>query len=79
MASNFRGDWAFLSNFYECKIVYEGYTFNNAESAFQAQKCLTDEEKWEFAYLSAAKAKRKDKFSFSVSSPPQITKKGILP
>lgn len=46
MASNFRGDWAFLSNFYECKIVYEGYTFNNAESAFQAQKCISEVDKF---------------------------------
>ena len=46
MASNSRGDWAFLSNFYECKIVYEGYMFNNVESAFQAQKCISEVDKF---------------------------------
>ena len=46
-------------NLYEAGIDYNGIHYLNNEAAFQAQKCLTDEEKWEFAYLSAAKAKRK--------------------
>lgn len=46
MVNSFRGDWAFLSNFYECKIVYEGYVFNNVESAFQAQKCISEVDKF---------------------------------
>ena len=57
--TSFRGDYDFLSNFYEDGIDYNGIHYLNNEAAFQAQKCLTDEEKWEFAYLSAAKAKRK--------------------
>ena len=53
----FRGEYAFLSNFFEVPIEYRGLTYQNAESAFQAQKCLTDEEKREFTLLSAHTAK----------------------
>ena len=55
----FRGEYAFLSNFYETSITYEGLTYKNAEAAFQAQKCLTDEEKREFTDLPPAQAKSK--------------------
>ena len=56
---SFRGDYDFLSNFYEAVINYQGIQYLNNESAFQAQKCLEESEKMEFSYLSAGKAKRK--------------------
>lgn len=34
----FRNEYDFLSNFYNCKVTYEGITYKNAEAAFQAQK-----------------------------------------
>ena len=34
----FRNEYWFLSSMYPCIIHYNGYTFNNAEAAFQAQK-----------------------------------------
>lgn len=43
--NNFNGDYRFLSNFYQCDFVFEGLTYHNAEAAFQAQKCATEEEK----------------------------------
>lgn len=55
----FRGAYAFLSNFYASPLTYQGITYQNAEAAFQAQKCMTDEEKCEFAELPPAKAKGK--------------------
>lgn len=57
--TSFRGDYDFLSNFYEAGIDYDGIHYLNSEAAFQAQKCLKDEEKREFSNLSAAKAKQK--------------------
>lgn len=36
--SNFRGDYFFLSNFYPCKVEFEGMSFPCAEAAFQAAK-----------------------------------------
>lgn len=54
----FRNNYDFLSNFYPCQIEYEGLFYQNAESAFQAQKCIIQEEKLVFCNLSASKAKR---------------------
>ena len=43
--NDFSGDYRFLSNFYQCPFEYKGLTYPNAEAAFQAQKCATEEEK----------------------------------
>ncbi len=41
----FTGEYRFLSNFYQCPFEYKGLIYPNAEAAFQAQKCLNDEER----------------------------------
>jgi ribA/ribD-fused uncharacterized protein len=41
----FRGEYAFLSNFYTVKIVHEGITFPSAEHAYQAMKTFDREER----------------------------------
>ena len=56
--NNFRNEYDFLSNFYEAPVEYQGILYLNNEAAFQAQKCMTDEEKKAFAGLPANKAKR---------------------
>lgn len=38
MVNGFRNEYYFLSNFSSSKIEYEGYTYDNAEAAFHAQK-----------------------------------------
>jgi predicted NAD-dependent protein-ADP-ribosyltransferase YbiA (DUF1768 family) len=53
---SFRGPYDFLSNFYSCKIVYKGITYNNAEAAYQAQKCPG--RALEFCNLTGAQAKK---------------------
>lgn len=35
----FDGDYAFLSNFYECSVVFFGEKYDSSEAAFQAMKC----------------------------------------
>ena len=45
---HFRGEYAFLSNFWEVPVTYKGLTYGSNEAAFQAQKCMTEEEKIEF-------------------------------
>lgn len=52
----FRGEYSFLSNFHACTIEYEGYTYQNVESAFQAQKDLSRRN--EFESLNPTMAKR---------------------
>ena len=54
----FRGTYFFLSNFYEAPVEYGGLRYLNNEAAFQAQKCLTEEEKQGFTQLPPNKAKR---------------------
>lgn len=55
---SFREDYDFLSNFYACTIEYQGIWYQSAEAAFQAQKCMNEEDKLGFCGLSAAKEKR---------------------
>lgn len=55
----FRDEYFFLSNFYEVPVEYGGLRYGSAEAAFQAQKCMTEEEKAAFTSLSPGAAKRK--------------------
>ena len=50
-------DYCFLSNFYEASIEYGGLIFGSNEAAFQAQKCLKQEEKAQFVNYSPGKSK----------------------
>lgn len=49
--------YTFLSNFYEVSVSYGGMTFGSNEAAFQAQKCLTEEEKLPFTEYGPGKSK----------------------
>lgn len=40
MIDKFSGEYAFLSNFYPCSIMFEGIVYPTAEHAFQAAKAL---------------------------------------
>ena len=54
----FKGNYFFLSNFYEAPVVYDGFSYRNNEAAFQAQKCCTYEEMQRFTTLNPSEAKR---------------------
>lgn len=56
--TSFRGAYDFLSNFYAAPVEYEGLVYQNAEAAFQAQKCLDRPEREGFCELPANRAKR---------------------
>ena len=43
--NEFRGEYAFLSNFYKTPVEFGGLVYPCVENAFQAQKCPDDEEK----------------------------------
>lgn len=55
---HFRGEYAFLSNFWEVPVTYKGLTYGSNEAAFQAQKCMTEEEKMEFIQLRPSASKK---------------------
>ena len=57
----FNGIYGFLSNFYHSYVEYEGITYANSESAFQAQKCTANEDKFGFCKLTPNAAKRAGK------------------
>lgn len=54
----FRGDYYFLSNFFEAPITYNGLTFSNNEAAFQAQKTLDETARKSFCTMNPSEAKR---------------------
>lgn len=59
MIGEFKGNYFFLSNFYESPVTYGGILYSNNEAAFQAQKTITKEERREFARLNPSQAKSK--------------------
>lgn len=56
--NEFRNDNYFLSNFYECPVTYNGLTYKNNESAFQAQKCINPKDREQFTTLNSSEAKK---------------------
>ena len=58
MINEFRGEYYFLSNFYESQVNYKGITYRNNEAAFQAQKTEKQEERLKFASINPSEAKR---------------------
>ena len=56
--SNFHEEgYAFMSNFYEAEVAYGGLTYGSAEAAFQAQKCMTEDEKLPFTQVRPSRSK----------------------
>lgn len=55
---SFRGEYFFLSNFYEAPVEYEGLTYQNSEAAFQAQKCADPKEREAFTTMNPSEAKK---------------------
>ncbi|MBO5359703.1 MAG: DUF1768 domain-containing protein [Clostridia bacterium] len=53
----FRSKYSFLSNFYSATVFFDGVTYLNSESAYQAQKCKNEEERLLFTKLSSDEAK----------------------
>jgi hypothetical protein len=57
MINKFKNKYAFLSNFYESPLYYQGLMFKNAEAAFQAQKESDISKKMAYCHFSAQDAK----------------------
>ena len=59
--NEFRGQYYFLSNFYEdplYQIEYDGLFYNNAEAAFQSAKVLDKNVRRQFCKLNPSDAKQ---------------------
>ena len=57
MIDKFSGEYDFLSNFYQCRVAYEGLWYKNAEAAFQSAKTRMRELRKEFTDLLPSQAK----------------------
>ena len=55
---SFRNEHVYLSNFYSCPVQYDGLTYQNTEAAFQAAKCVDQNEREKFIDLTPGCAKR---------------------
>lgn len=55
--NEFRGKYAFLSNFYTVTIFFEEDTYLSVENAYQAAKLDDRSRRWPFLYCSASVAK----------------------
>lgn len=55
--TEFRGEYFFLSNFYECPVTWNGLTFKNSEAAFQSAKA-PDSMKESFTFMTAEMSKK---------------------
>ncbi len=56
---SFRGEYAFLSNFYPCTVEFEGMEYPSVEHAFQAAKTLDTKKRKAFeTYATPVAAKR---------------------
>ena len=58
MINKFDGKYAFLSNFYDAPVEYNGLCYLNSEAAFQAQKTTDEIERIKFTHLNPSEAKR---------------------
>lgn len=56
--NSFKGEYSFLSNFYESLVTYDGLTYQNSEAAFQAQKCQSLHERIPFTRMNPSEAKK---------------------
>ena len=62
MINKFRGRYAFLSNFFPCRIILNGIFFPSAEHAYQASKTTDRNKQFSIAALrSPIEAKRAGK------------------
>ena len=61
LINEFRDEYYFLSNFYDCTVLYEGILYKSSEAAFQAQKCSSEEEKQKFSAYDPDQAKHHGK------------------
>lgn len=55
---SFTGGYEFLSNFYNCPVIYNGLRYQNSEAAFQAQKLKSNMDRIPFTKLTPSQAKR---------------------
>ncbi len=54
----FVGEYAFLSNFYPCKVKVDNIVFDNAEAAFQSRRTTSEQQRRFFQHMLPSEARR---------------------
>jgi ribA/ribD-fused uncharacterized protein len=54
----FKEEFAWLSNFWEVTVDWDGLTYNSSEAVYQAAKCKNSEQRKEFVGISALESKK---------------------
>lgn len=54
----FRGQYHFLSNFYEAPLEFDGRKYLNSEAAFHSMKCVNPLDRDQFKDLNSSEAKK---------------------
>lgn len=58
MINEFKGDYFFLSNFYNAPVTWDGITYRNNEAAFQSAKAISAFTRAKFSNLDPSSAKK---------------------
>lgn len=56
--NKFRGEYFFLSNYFEAPVLYDGILYNSSEAAYHAQKCENPEDRQLFIGIDADASKK---------------------
>lgn len=56
--NKFEGQYRWLSNFWHCKVEYEGQSYQSSEAAFQAAKTLDENKRQMFEHVTAGQSKK---------------------
>ena len=59
MIGSFKGDYAWLSNMWPCRIVVDNLEFSSVEAAYQACKCADINDRIHFVGINGYQAKRR--------------------
>lgn len=54
----FENNYAFLSNYYEVPVKYDGIFYQSSEAAYQAQKTKSRADRYQFSALTADESKK---------------------
>lgn len=55
---SFKDEYAFLSNFYPCKVEFDGLEYKCSEAAYQAQKSSSKLGRIKFTFTNGAQSKK---------------------
>lgn len=74
----FKGEYRFLSNFWLCKISYEGISYPSVEHAYVAAKTLDERERVKISKLKYPSDAKKAGYKLKLRSDWETVKVGIM-